>query len=53
MYIWNYYYIKCLQLKPQVMMIINYVNYYLTRWTFFFQLIHTADDGKEKHVSQV
>ena len=34
-------------------MIINYVNYYLTEWTFFFQLTHTADDVKAKHVSQV
>ena len=34
-------------------MIINYVNNYLTRWTFFFQLTHTADDAKAKHVSQV
>ena len=34
-------------------MIINYVNNYLTRWTFFFQLTHTADDTKAKHVFQV
>ena len=34
-------------------MIINYVNNYLTRWTFFFQLTHSADDAKAKHVSQV
>ena len=32
------------------MMIINYVNYCLTRWTFFSQLTHTADDAKAKHV---
>ena len=34
------------------MMIINYVIYYLTRWIFFFQLTHTADDAKAKHMSQ-
>ena len=34
-------------------MIINYVIYYLTRWTSFFQQTHTADDAKAKHVSQV
>ena len=31
-------------------MIINYVNNYLTRWNVFFQLTHTADDAKAKHV---
>ena len=34
-------------------MIINYVIYYLTRWTFFFLPTHIADDAKAKHVSQV
>ena len=34
-------------------MIINYVNNYLTPWTVFFQLTHTAHDAKAKHVSQV
>jgi len=33
-------------------MTINYVIYYLMQWTFF-QLTHTADDTKAKHVSQV
>ena len=35
------------------MLIINYVIYYLTWWTFIFQLTHVADDAKAKHVSQI
>ena len=33
--------------------VINVINYCLTRWTFFSELTHTADDAKAKHVSQV
>ena len=35
------------------MMIMNYVIYNITRWTYFIQLTHTADDAKAKHMSQV
>ena len=40
-------------IKFMVMMIINYVIYNITRWTFFIQQTHTADDAKAKHMSQV
>ena len=40
-------------MKTIVVMIIDYVIYNITRWTFFIQLTHTADDAKSKHVSQV
>ena len=40
-------------IKTIVLLIINYVIYNITRWTFFSQLTHTADDAKEQHVSQV